>query len=150
MEWDSDEGIVKSWAENIRRLRSRTISIPREGDPERAIQSAVHLAKDCDLIVRWGRLENILDRVAQSFGTVLGIGAGFLAYAGTASHVAMLAAHLGVEGVVKPYAEAAAGAIYEAVTGSTLYIRRAAETGAQRVFAVTKEDLRGGSRRPQP
>lgn len=141
MECDSDEEVVKSWAENVRRLRSREIRIRREGDPERAKSSAVGHAKSCDLLIRWNLLERILERTAQSFVTVFGIGAGFLAYAGTGSHAVSVAAHLGAEGVVRPYAEETARAINDAVAGSNLYLRRLAETGAQHVFAITDEDF---------
>ncbi len=60
MEEGSDRDVITSWAENVRKLRSRTLVIPRESEPERAKNLAVDIAKKCELDLRWKRLERIL------------------------------------------------------------------------------------------
>src|SRR3989304_7713109 len=122
MEEESDDGVVRSWAENIRRLRSRTVRVPREADPERARDAAVRLAKECDLIIRWSRLEKILESAAHQFLTVLGIAVGGLVPVGTWAPAASAMAHLVTENFVRPYTAGVTATINNAVTGSTVYL----------------------------
>lgn len=142
MEEESDQDVIISWADNVRKLRRRTLVIPRESEPERAKNLAVNIAKDCELHIRWERLERILEGTVHSFVTLVGIAAGTLTYLGTASHLVSVAAHIETERLVRPYAENLVETIKEAATGSTVYLSRLAETGMQRVFAVTTADLR--------
>lgn len=143
MEEANDTEIIKTWAENIRRLRSRTLEIPREGNPDRAVKEAVKLARKCKLHIRWNRLDDILEGTKHYFVLpIAGIAAGMFTYLATGSHAASVLAHVTADNYVRPYADSVAAKIYNAATNSNSYLKKLAKAGTQRVFAITKDDLK--------
>jgi hypothetical protein len=142
MEEGSDEKVINSWAENIRKLKAHSLFLPKESDYNKAVSIAVEHAKKYDLQFRWPRLDTILEGTLHNFILpLIGIAAGLFTFDISDSHYLAMAAHEGVHFVARPFAESLVSTIEESTRKSTPYLKYLAKNGTQRVFAITKDDL---------
>ncbi len=143
LEESSEMEAVKSWAENIRNIRSRVLDIAPETDNTIAGETAARLARDCELRLVWSKLDKILQLAENCFVIPLvGIATGTIARSlGAPNEVAALAG--GSAGFLsRPFADRLRLEIYDGIIGSDPVLKRMARTGVQRLFAVTEGDLK--------
>jgi len=143
VEETDDQDVIRSWASNIYKIRSLTPTVPQEDDPEKAKTLAVDLAKKCNLDFRWKLLDKILQRARDYFVVpIIGMASGVFAFKASGSHEASLLAHSGADICIRPCWEQIAAKIGTAARGSRLRLKRLAQAGGQRVFAIESDDLK--------
>jgi len=144
MEESSEAEVIQTWAENIRRLRVRTLQVPRRSEHKAALDCAVQVAKTCDLRFRSRAISRVVDSTVEFFVLpILGIASGLVAYAGTGSHEASLAAHGTGELLARPCAAFLAERLKRKYSHSGFYIEKTAGEGVRRLFALGKGDVKG-------
>lgn len=142
MEERSERDAIVSWAENIRRFRTKPVRILPEDDLGKAEKKAVDVARRCDFQFQWQKLEVMLEGTVVHFlSSVVGIAAGLFALATSNSHSAPVVAHVGSEWIARPFIHDVAEKVYLGFTRSSFRLKGLAHSGARRLFALAKKDL---------